>query len=155
MNPFGGLSNVALTYGAPHQNPVEASEQLMRMFEEAGITPAQFYAQTGSTIIQNPSMSGAQVSYNSFQKVAGSARNPQHAYDPSMQAAGVVLNSHSYQNYNPAAPFQHIFQPNIPVHHNYHQNSLYHVQRTSTDFETSPSPRPPPNHQGYQTQSLC
>jgi len=144
VNPFGGVSNVALTYGSPNQAPAEASEQLMRMFEEAGISPAQFYAQTGSTIFQNrrimPSLpTSDQVSYNAFQKVAGIGRSPHFNYDPSLQAAAVAVNSQSYHNYNPSYPLQHLFpfQQQPFQHHNsvYRSPSVHHgTQFTTTNF---------------------
>jgi len=145
VNPFGGVSNVALTYGSPDQAPAEAAEQLMRMFEEAGVSPAQFYAQTGSTVFQNsrivPSLpTSDHVSYNAFQKAAGIGRSPHFNYDPALQAAAVAVNSQSYHNYNPAYPLQHIFpfQQQAFQHHQntlFRQPSMHHgTQFTTTKF---------------------
>jgi len=139
VNPFGGVSNVALTYGSPNQAPAEAAEQLMRMFEEAGISPAQFYAQTGSAVFQNRLPTSDQVSYNAFQKAAGIGRSPHFNYDPALHAAAVAVNSQSYHNYNPSYPLQHLFpfhqQPF--QHHNtvYRSPSVHHgAQFTTTNF---------------------
>jgi len=130
VNPFGGVSNVALTYGSPNQAPAEAAEQLMRMFEEAGVSPAQFYAQTGSAVFQNsripPSIpTSDQVSYNAFQKAAGIGRSPHFNYDPALHAAAVAVNSQSYHNYNPAYPLQHLFNPFQQQAFQHHQNTLF------------------------------
>jgi len=127
VNPFGGVSNVALTYGSPNQAPAEAAEQLMRMFEEAGVSPAQFYAQTGSTVLQNSRIlpTADQVSFNAFQKAASIGRSPHHFnYDPALHAAAVAINSQSYHNYNPSYPLQHLFpyQQQQPFQH---QNTLF------------------------------
>jgi len=149
VNPFGGVSNMALTYGSPNQHPIEAREQVMRLFQEAGISPAQFYAQTGSQIIQNPSLTGAQASYNAFQKVAGTGRNPSYYNnaplyysDPAIQTAAMMANSFPFQNYNPANPLQHVYQsnrhPNFRSAANSHQgvNSVYSHQTANTGQQT-------------------
>jgi len=128
-NPFGGVADVALTYGSPNQSPAQASEQLMRIFQAAGITPEQFYAQTGATVIQNP----AQVSYNSFQKVAESGGNPQYNYDPALQVAAMAINSAQYKNYNPSFPLQHLHQQNLPFQP-YPSNSIFHHGAPFTTF---------------------
>merc|ERR1711970_264192 len=53
QNPMGGVSGVALTYGTAGQSQEAAGEQLMKLFNKYNISPAQFYAQTGSTVMHN------------------------------------------------------------------------------------------------------
>lgn len=74
QNPFGGVSGVALTYGSPNQRPSEVAGEIMEIFRQHGISPAQFYASTGSTIIQNQNQAvvpQSDVPFNAFHKMTG------------------------------------------------------------------------------------
>jgi len=119
MNPFGGVSNYAVTYGAPNQNPADAAGQVMSVFKESGVSPAQFYAQTGSTVMQagaqsyfgdqNPMYYNSQPAYyDSALRVAQSAANAEHFYN---SVPGYPTQYHQYQsqyhhNTNPQTPTQ-------------------------------------------------
>lgn len=132
QNPFGGVSGVALTYGSPDQNPAVVAQELMGIFREAGISPAQFYATTGSTVLQNqnrpiiPQQNVPQMAFDALSNMAALNRHQQGIYSLNRQQSfQQYLNgpqpSHSKFNlHNYATKYQH----QQPQQHGFRQSGV-------------------------------
>merc|ERR1711970_219244 len=113
LNPFTGVADVALTYGAAGQNPNLVEQELKHLFRKYKVSPAQFYATSGSLILQNrqqQQFSGQQAFPNAFQQFAGAQYRPdfqqvQQAYFPARPVQGSNFFNNpvnQYQQSNPA-----------------------------------------------------
>merc|ERR1711970_150290 len=113
LNPFTGVADVALTYGAAGQNPNVVEQELKHLFRKYKVSPAQFYATTGSLILQNrqqQQFSGQQAFPNAFQQFAGAQYRPD--FQQGQQQA--VFHSHPVQGFNPNFANRHHHHPNPP-----------------------------------------
>jgi len=125
LNPFSGVSNVALTYGAPGQSDDNTAQQLKSLFNKFNVSPAQFYATTGSTILQNRNQqqfAGQQAFPNQFQQFSGVQYRPD--FQQAQQQA--AFQAQAVQGFNPNFANRH------------HANAFGPSSSNFNSFQSSP-----------------